>query len=87
MITKEQFASLSLLERAAVVLENGIELIDRIYMSYIIKLYRVGNFYVELWYRQNGNKIDKLDIVEWDEVVHHYMKVIDISDLFRCGGR
>ncbi|MDZ4204571.1 MAG: hypothetical protein U1C46_07110 [Bacteroidales bacterium] len=82
MITKEQFTDLPILERAAVVLECGCELCDRIYMSYIIKLYQVDDFYVELWYRHNGNKIDKLDIVEWDDVIHHYEKVINIQDLF-----
>jgi hypothetical protein len=86
MISKKEFYELSLLERAAAVLEHGNELISRIYIYYEVKLYCVGDFYVELWYRQNGNKIDKLEVVDLEDVIHHYEKEIDISDLLGCGG-
>lgn len=86
MISKQKFYDLSLMERAAAVLENGKELISRIYVYYVVKLYCMGDFYVELWYRQNGNKIDKLEVVDLEDVIHHYEKEIDISDLLNCSG-
>ncbi len=87
MISRKEFIELSLLERAGAVLEHGQELISRIYVFYIVKLYCMGDFYVELWYRQNGNKIDKIELVELDDVIHYYEKEIDLSDLFRCKGK
>lgn len=86
MISKQEFHNLPLMERAAAVLEHGVELISRIHVFYIVKLYCMGDFYVELWYRQNGNKIDKLEIVDLEDVIHYYEKEIDISDVFRCRG-
>jgi hypothetical protein len=86
MISKQKFYNLSLMERSAAVLEHGKELISRIYVYYVVKLYCMGDFYVELWYRQNGNKIDKLEVVDLEDVIHHYEKEIDISDLLNCSG-
>lgn len=86
MISKQEFYDLPLLERAAAVLEHGKELISRIYVFYIVKLYCMGDFYVEMWYKQNGNRIDKLEVVDLEDVIHYYEKEIDISDLIGCSG-
>jgi uncharacterized protein (DUF1786 family) len=85
MIKKQSFMKMCLTERAAAVLEHGHELISRIYMFYCVKLYCMGDYHVELWYRQNGHKIDKIQVVDLEDVIHHYEKEIDISDIFRCG--
>lgn len=82
MITPNQFSQLSLFERAAIVLEHGCSLMDRCNACYLIKLYQVEDFYVELWYRQNGNKIDKLEVVELENVIPYYERIIDINDLY-----
>lgn len=86
MISKQEFYDLKMMERAAAVLEHGKELISSIYICYAVKLYCMGDFYVELWYRQNGNKIDKIEIVDLEDVIHHYENEIDLGDLFNCGG-
>lgn len=86
MITKQEFYDLSLMERAAAVLEHGKELISRIYVCYVVKLYCMGDYYVELWYQQNGKKIDKLEIVDLEDVIHHYEKEIDLGDVYKCRG-
>jgi len=87
MISKRDFFDLPLLERAAAVLEYGKELISRIHMVYIVKLYCMGDFYVEMWYKQNGTRIDKLEVVDLEDVIRFYEKEIDISDLLGCSGQ
>ena len=82
-MTQEEFMNLPATERAAHVLNDGAELMDRIYIYYLIKLYRLFDFYVELWYLPASNRIDKVFAVSLDDVLHLYEKNIDISDLFK----
>ncbi len=65
------------------VLSNGTELLDRIYVYYVVRLYYIGDLYVEIWYQQLSNRIDKVQVVEIDDVIHLYESQINISDLFR----
>lgn len=81
-MTPEEFVSLPAKSKAHIVLTHGSELIDRIFMFYVIKLYMLDSFYVEIWYHQISNKIDKVQLVDIDDVVHLYEKRINISDLF-----
>jgi len=65
------------------VLTEGREILDRIFMYYIIRLYKYSDFYVELWYQTASNRIDKILVVDLEDVLHLYEKNIDISDLFK----
>lgn len=82
-MTIDEFMSHSASERASLVLTEGEELMNRIYIYYIIKLFRYSDFFVEIWYAQTSNKIDKILVVDLDDVLHLYEKNIDISDLFK----
>lgn len=82
-MTIDEFMSHPASERASLVLTEGEELMNRIYIYYIIKLFRYSDFFVEIWYAQTSNKIDKILVVDLDDVLHLYEKNIDISDLFK----
>ncbi|NCC72292.1 MAG: hypothetical protein EOM06_02760 [Sphingobacteriia bacterium] len=82
-MTIDQFMSYSPQERASMVLTEGQEILDRIFMYYIIRLYKYSDFYVELWYQTASNHIDKILVVDLEDVLHLYEKNIDISDLFK----
>jgi len=77
-----RFIALSQLEKVALVLDQGQELMNRIFAFYNVKLYKIFDFYVEIWYQQTTNKIDKLIVVELDEVAHLYESQINIQDIF-----
>jgi len=81
----EEFMRLPQRDQLGYTLEAGRELMHRIYLYYIVKLYLVEDFYIELWYRMNQNLIDKILVVDLDDVIHLYEKEIDISDLFGNG--
>ena len=70
-------------EKVTTVLGRGIELLERIYVYYIIKLYKLDDLFVEIWYKQTTSRIDKVELVELDDVVHLYESQINISDLYR----
>ena len=70
-------------EQITTVLGQGMELLDRIYVFYTIKLYKLDELFIEIWYKQTTSRIDKVIVVDLDNVVHLYESQINISDLFR----
>lgn len=81
-MTIDEFMSLPKPERVHRVLTQGSELMHRIYIYYTIKLFQYSDFFVEIWYLPSSNKIDKIRIVDIEDVLHLYENEIDISDLF-----
>ncbi|HPE86444.1 MAG: hypothetical protein EOL88_07325 [Bacteroidia bacterium] len=82
MITRLDFDNADNVDRLAMVFDEGREILSRIYVYYVVKLYLLNDFYVEVWYRQESNTIDKIKRVEMDDVFHLYAPTIDISDVF-----
>ena len=82
MITRFEFDNADNVDKLAMVFDDGTEVVTRIFAYYSIKLYALKDFYVEVWYRQASNSIDKIQRVELDDVFHLYETSIDISDLY-----
>ena len=78
-----EFENMQLNEKVALLFGRGNELLERIFMYYIVKLYRLENLDVEIWYHQTMHRIDKVIVVDLDDVIHLYEKQINISDLFQ----
>ncbi len=83
MLTAENFKKLPLEEQVTTLLGQGQELLERIYIYYVVKLYFLEDFYVEIWYQQTTNRIDKVIVVQLDDVIHLYESQINISDLYK----
>lgn len=82
-MTIDEFMSRPANERANLIQRDGRELMDRIYIFYHIKLFSFSGFFVEIWFLQTSGRIDKVLVVELDDVLHLYEKNIDISDLYK----
>ncbi len=82
-MTPLEFSELPIEKKANIILNEGREVLERIFMFYIVKLYTYNDLYVEIWYQQIGNKIDKVQVVELDDVLHLYENQININDLFK----
>jgi hypothetical protein len=83
MLSIDDFLSLPKPERVHRVITEGIELMHRIHHEFTIKLFKFSGFFVEIWYLPNINKIDKIRIMDVEEVLHLYESEIDISDLYK----
>lgn len=83
MLTAERFSQLSINDQVTTALSNGQELLERIFVNNIIKLYQLDGFYVEIWYQQITNRITRVGVVSLDDVIHLYESQINIADLFR----
>lgn len=82
MLTADEFSKLTIEEQVTTLLGNGSELLERIYIYYVIKLYSLAGFFVEIWYQQTTNRIDRVIIVQLSDVIHLYESQINISDLY-----
>ena len=82
-MTRTQFSELSINEKIELVIENGTEILNRIFLFYVIRLYSIEDFYVEVWYKTSTNKIDRVEPVQIEDIFHLYERSIDIEDLFR----
>jgi len=81
-MTPEQFRHLTSLRQMELLFEQGRELMCRIYIFYNVRLYALSDFFVEVWYRQTSNKIDRIIVLEIDNVVDLYEGQINLNDLF-----
>ena len=82
-MTKTQFVELPLNDKIELVIDQGSELLNRVFLFYVIRLYNIDEFYVEVWYKTSSNKIERIEPIEIDDVFHLYERSIDIDDLFK----
>ena len=82
-MTRTQFSELTINEKIELVIDNGTEILNRIFLFYVIRLYSIEDFYVEVWYKTSTNKIDRVEPVQIEDVFHLYERNIDIEDIFR----
>ncbi len=83
MINQSDFNRFSPLKQTQVLFEKGKELMFRHEGEYTVKLYRLSEFFVEIWYLARINKVLRVEVVSIDDVIHQYESEINIMDLFR----
>ena len=82
-MTQAQFYELPLKEKVYQIFEYGQEITSRPFLYFNIKLYHIYDFFAEVWYVPSGNKIDKVEVLNIDEVLHLYKNNFDISELLK----
>ncbi len=83
MISAENFQTLRLNEKAQIVFDLGEELFVKSINNYSIKLYVLFDFYVEIIYFPEDNKIKQIEAITDDYLAEYYIAEIDISDLLK----
>lgn len=83
MLRKEDFQSLNAEQQLQLLFESGNELLTRGYRYYNIKLFVLSGFFVEVWYHQKNNTVDKILLPDTDDVITLYENQIDINTIFR----
>ena len=76
-----QFNALTDPEKAQAVLEHGANLKTRKEDGFIINLYSLYNFYVEVWYDEGGNKIDRIRSFNSIDLLGPYIDDIDLEEV------
>jgi hypothetical protein len=63
-VTKEEYKSLSLDDRATTLWDEGVLVETIVYYGYIIQLWSVYSFFVEIYYNPIDKEIVKIEVVE-----------------------
>ena len=79
----DDFRKLTIFRQVELLFEKGHHVLSRIYLFYNVHLYSLSGFYVEIWYRQADNKIERVILLEQEVVLDLYDNQIGINDLFR----
>ena len=82
MLSSKQFERLSFLDKLMIIFEEGEELYIRHTDGFIIKLYQLNDFFCEVWYSSEANKIYKIEIIDHSKIVGLYDIDIDFNGLF-----
>ena len=81
-LSTERFDKMNKTERVNCVFKEGKELLSRQNPNYVISLYHLKDFFVEVWYIPNLRRIDRIDRTTHEEVMANYEEEIDLTDLF-----
>ena len=81
-MTVTDFTHLDETQQAEALLARGIFLTERLYKNFIIFLYQLDNFYVEVYHNLKFNVMKGMRSFEDDEALEPYLDTIDISCLY-----
>lgn len=81
-MTPDKFNHMLTDAKANFLWDNGVYVDERVsYNKYLIKIYSLIDFYVEVYYSLEDNKIEDIYAIETDEDWEGFLKVIDLQDL------
>lgn len=80
-MTLEEFKLLDDSDQTQTLLDHGVFIAERMYKNFLIFLYQVDNFYVEIYHNLRFNAMQGMSGFQDDEVLEPYLNSIDISCL------
>lgn len=80
-MTPSEFQKLTVFRQVELLLDRGQQLMGRIYMYYNVHLFVLEGLFVEIWYKQTSNLIDRVVVLEPDTVLDLYESQIGIEGL------
>jgi hypothetical protein len=83
-VKSNEFRKLTIFRQVELLFEKGHHVLSRIYLFYNVHLYTLSGFYVEIWYRQADNKIERVLLLDQSDVLDLYDNQIGLSDIAGC---
>jgi len=80
MMTPVEFESLTLNEKAKVIIKDGVFLSKSKYKELEITLYRINDFFIEIWYEPTLERVFKIDNLS-DKKVNPFLKHLSLASL------
>jgi len=85
-VRSNDFRKLTTFRQVELLFEHGHHVLSRIFLFYNVHLYTLSDFYVEIWYRQADNKIERVNLIDPSDVLDLYDHQIGLSDISGCLG-
>lgn len=84
IISKNRFKELAKLQKGELVFQEGRYIGMREYYNYSINLYSLYDFFVEVWYSPDENKIEKIEVLESEKTLDLYIdKMTELNKNFK----
>lgn len=80
---KARFNKLTQVQKLLLVMESGRLIIEKKEADRIMKLYVYKEFYVEIIYALDENKIKKIATPDLDYIVDEYLDDLDVDELLK----
>lgn len=80
-MNREDFMRLPRIQQMQMLFDEGEELAGRIYLYFTVRLYALHGFFVEVWYHQTTNRIDRIIVINSDDVLKLYENQINIGEM------
>jgi len=75
-----EFESLTLNEKAKIIIKDGVFLSKSNYTQLEITLYRVNDFFIEIWYEPSLERVFKIDNLH-DKKVNPFLKHLNLASM------
>jgi hypothetical protein len=83
-MTCDEFRILDEDQQTEILIEKGVFLAERLYKNFLIFLYQIDNFYVEIYHNLRFNVMQGLRSFEDDEAsLEPFLEHIDISCIYQ----
>lgn len=73
----KDFEKLTLNERADYVWQHAKYINNRSYYGYSINLYGLNGTYIEVWYFENTQQIEKVEVLKNEKIIEQYLKQLN----------
>jgi hypothetical protein len=80
-VNSDEFLKLTIFRQVELLFESGQHVLSRIYLFYNVHLYTLSGFYAEIWYRQADKKIERVILLEEQDVLDLYDNQIGLGDI------
>ena len=80
-MTSADFRKLTIFRQVELLLGKGQQLMGRIFLFYTVQLYFFDGIFAEIWYKQITNQIDRVVILNQNDVLDLYEKQITLGEL------
>jgi hypothetical protein len=74
-MTKDDFLSLSLHDKAAILKDMGCYIENMMWYRYDLRLYSLHTFFVEVYFFEDSNSIAKIEVVEGDGLNKYLIRI------------
>jgi hypothetical protein len=72
--------------RAVLLWDHGEFITSRSYYGYKVNLYTMPGFYVELYYREDTNQIEKIEALNTSTELNKFLVEINFHELYKDNG-
>ena len=75
---REEFAKLSTVRQLQILKCDGTFLANRMFTGYIVSLFSLHGFYVEMWKRVGLSSVDYIEVVREQSILDRYLDNLDV---------